>query len=350
MSKIKHFIKSSPVFAPFFFVRYFLYSKPEMQTAINRFLGNIPSNKKFRYFIKLSWARARWHFDYNDYFTLEYENLSSKGKRSFIPTKDFNIWSAKLNPPELQKLFIDKYETYRYFKKYYKRKACFVEKSEFSFNEFKSFISSYNQFILKPLNSWSGHGVAIHKSSEIADYSDYFSSLFSTGNEKYIAEEIITSVEDISKLHPSSLNTLRVPTIRFADSTEIWHPFFRVGQNGNVIDNADAGGIFCLVDINTGILFTATDEYGKSYILHPNTQQQLIGYKIPRWEEAKALAIELSNQVPDCKYVGWDLALTDNGWIMIEGNANAASFLHQFPTKHGCRKEMESILHELGIK
>ena len=44
------------------------------------------------------------------------------------------------------------------------------------------------------------------------------------------------------------------------------------------------------------------------------------GFAIPYWEEAKAMCLEASQVVPQMRYVGWDVAITPNGPVFVEGN------------------------------
>jgi len=71
---------------------------------------------------------------------------------------------------------------------------------------------------------------------------------------------------------------------------------------------------------------------------HPDTGIQIIGAQIPKWEELLALVEELVKIIPEQKYVGWDLALTTNGWCMIEGNDRAMLTGVQMCEQRGIRQ------------
>ena len=49
------------------------------------------------------------------------------------------------------------------------------------------------------------------------------------------------------------------------------------------------------------------------------------------------------------RYIGWDLALTENGWVMVEGN-RTAQFGWQITTQTGFREEVNGYLKEMGKK
>ncbi len=98
------------------------------------------------------------------------------------------------------------------------------------------------------------------------------------------------------------------------------------------------------IDSETGILRTnGIDESNNEYARHPDTGIPIKGFKIPQWEEAVDLAKKLACVVPTNRYIGWDLALTDHGWVMVEGNSSAQMGLHQFCDLKGMRKNLDEL-------
>lgn len=143
-------------------------------------------------------------------------------------------------------------------------------------------------------------------------------------DEEIIIEEYVHQASELKALHPSSLNTARIITV--VDRTGIPHiigTLFRIGKDGNVVDNGASGGILCALSEDGTIQKSMDKKNNRFYIQHPNTGHPLVGFTIPRWSEAIALALELALKKPGIRYCGWDLALTDNGWVMIEGNEGA---------------------------
>ena len=116
-----------------------------------------------------------------------------------------------------------------------------------------------------------------------------------------------------------------------------------------MVDNGGSGGLINSIDPITGIITCSADEMGIHYTEHPDTHYQIVGFKMPRWEEAKELARELAQVMPDNHYCGWDLALTDNGWVLQEANDRGEFVGFQLPTKKGFRNELMTILNELGV-
>ena len=142
---------------------------------------------------------------------------------------------------------------------------------------------------------------------------------------------------------------LRVLTIKYKNRTEIIHPILRVGRGNAIVDNGGAGGICCAINVATGEVKSAADESGNYYTIHPDTKHKLVGLQIPQWEEAKGLVMELAGVLSDNHYTGWDLALTENGWVLQEANDRGTFILFQITEKKGFKQEIEEIVRELEV-
>jgi hypothetical protein len=97
-------------------------------------------------------------------------------------------------------------------------------------------------------------------------------------------------------------------------------------------------------DANTGIIVTdGYDIYTNVVELHPNSGIKFKGWKVPRWAELVKTASDLHMSLPPKhKYIGFDFALTKDGWAVVEGNWG--NFPHQVCVQHGIRKEFEKLM------
>ena len=282
---------------------------------------------------------------YEEYFLFEFDHINEQERRSFVTDYERVEIANSLNLPKNDPIFYDKEITYKIFGKYYYRDVLRIKSYEDK-NLFIEFISKHPSFICKPIDGGCGVGIKIVNVLSEESEEALFEKLIFDYKGKCIIEELIVQAEEMNVLHPHSVNTVRVPSIRFDDRVEIVHPFLRVGKGGNITDNAGSGGIICSIDSNDGIVTATADEFGNTYDIHPDTKEKLIGFKVPRWNEAVELVKELAQIVPDNRYCSWDLALTEKGWVMVEVNAKG-QFVWQYATKIGFRNEINNILSEL---
>lgn len=147
--------------------------------------------------------------------------------------------------------------------------------------------------------------------------------------EAYILQRREVNHPAIADLSPSALATVRIVTVlNEAGRGEPVRAVFRMGQSyDSVVDNFHAGGIAAPVDLETGELDIATD-FGLSPSVgwlktHPATGAQIAGRCLPQWAEVKLLAERAHAAFADRIVVGWDVAITDAGLVLVEGNAAA---------------------------
>lgn len=289
--------------------------------------------------------KKTYAFEFDEYCQYDFKCLSIEQRLLFVSDFQREEYADRMNRKENSLIFNDKEMTSKYFKKYFKRNVVKINGEE-DFALFEDFCKKHNKFIVKPIDACLGRGVEIISLDN--NIVEVFNELIKNRQKGFVVEELIVQSKEMAKFHPQSCNTVRIPTIRFDDRIEIIHPFFRVGRGNSVVDNAGAGGIIVAVDAETGITIAAADEKGKSYTTHPETGYELIGFQIPRWNEAVEFAKNLAQVVPTNRYTGWDVALTDNGWVMVEGNAKG-QFVWQIATKVGFKEEIERIMKELNL-
>lgn len=159
-----------------------------------------------------------------------------------------------------------------------------------------------------------------------------------------MAEEFVEQHEDISKLAPTALNTVRIFTQLRPDNTvDILGCRLRISVHG-ITDNLAGGNVAAVIDPETGIIIgkgvysdiTKTDEE-----FHPVTNLRIPGTQIPYWQECLALVREAALVNTDNRSIGWDLAITSNGPDLIEGNREWCKLLYQLPLKKGRKSVLD---------
>ena len=96
------------------------------------------------------------------------------------------------------------------------------------------------------------------------------------------------------------------------------------------MDNWGAGGVGYNFNLETGVC----DQYGKDkknkkYVCHPGSNIQMIGFKLPHFEKVKEYVIRLAKLVPQTRYIGWDVAITPDGFDLVEMNCPAGHDMFQ---------------------
>lgn len=283
----------------------------------------------------------------DEYFLFGFPGKDDNYRKSFLTDKmRIRLLIENVGERKFVEDLCDKYNFYRRTSQFFKRQVIVVGgKIGCSFREFQDFLSSHDTVFVKPLSDSYGKGAHILKyNNEDAGSLEKLYHKYSLN--EWIFEECIIQSKEMAEWNMSSVNTVRLPCFLSDGKFNILNPFFRTGRKGSVVDNGGSGGIFACIDEQMGILNTnGIDENNISYVHHPDFHKRYLGWKIPYWEQLIALAKEIFTQcLPDHKYIGFDFALTDEGWVLIEGNWG--QFLGQYASKSGIA---ESFKNYMGI-
>ncbi|OKZ18443.1 MAG: hypothetical protein BHV81_07940 [Butyricimonas synergistica] len=274
-----------------------------------------------------------------DYFLFGFNNKNRTNKQRKLFITD-TVKDSVLNRLEGWDKYIelsDKYAVYIKTKKYFGRNVMKLD-NHICFDSFSKFIKCGRGIFIKPLFGSYGKDVCIFDSKLDSDIKELFEKLTINEKSSWILEEQIIQSQEMAQWNSSSVNTVRVLSFLNKGKFHVITPFFRTGRKGSIVDNAGSGGIISNVNANTGVVYTdGFDEDGKSYECHPDSGLNFKGWQIPLWKELIETVKNVHMIMSDHIYVGWDFALTDNGWVLIEGNWG--QFLNQYVDKVGRKEE-----------
>jgi len=155
---------------------------------------------------------------------------------------------------------------------------------------------------------------AILSERELAEY---------MGREEMMVEEVLENHSVLKALHPSSLQTVRIVTIKEPHKDVfVLASTLRIGMGGKTVDNLSSGGI-CVQVRQDGILASeawSMDYTQPPYIAHPDTGLKFESIRVPFWEECLNLVCSAHKKLPRIVGIGWDVAVTPTGPVLVEAN------------------------------
>ena len=103
------------------------------------------------------------------------------------------------------------------------------------------------------------------------------------------------------------------------------------------VDHMIHGATVAEVDLRTGALGPGRRKQDPAIAHHvlPGREWRFVGYRVPYWAEARALALQAAAAFPWARVIGWDVAVSDAGPVLIEGNHNWSAELSQVPASRG---------------
>ena len=284
-------------------------------------------------------AYILYDIPYLDFWWSRCDCMDKSQWRSVVPYKRQRALWLMINAPSAKELLDDKWKTFQHFREFYHRELFCVPKESADMSGLSAFIERHPCFVVKPHGGRWGIGVHLFDAEAHSDPARYLVERYADG---FVAEEFIVQDEALGRFHPESVNTLRIHTYMGPDSIDIKWPCFRMGRGDSFVDNAGAGGIFGAIDVSTGVIIGVGDESHHVYEKHPDTGVQILSFKIPHWEEACEMVRLMAKRIPECRFVAWDLALTQEGWVMVEGNYSPL-LIWQFAAGTGMGPEFDPI-------
>lgn len=298
-------------------------------------------------FFDMLYSSYKYLAGYTDYFLFYFENLNKKQRSTYITRGVNNNYLRYLNDRNYYKYFRNKVLFNESFKDFIKRD--YLDLNTSSLEDFKLFIKKHNSFIVKPIDDTGGHGIEKISISNKTNIKNLYNHL--KENNQALVEELVIQHKDMAALAEKSVNTLRIVTITIDNKTHIMLRVIRIGNGINPVDNFHSGGMFAYFDENGVITTPAADREGIVYEKHPYTNIKIQGYKIPYYKEAIDMAIKASKVIPQIKYIGFDIAITKNGPLIIEGNELPGYDVYQSKltisdTKEGLKPYFDSIIYK----
>ena len=283
---------------------------------------------RVKLFIDIVKCGLKYGAGYKDYELCEWWNLNAEQRATYVTRGINNTIVTLLNNKEYYHILDNKIEFNNKFGEYLGRK--WLDMSTATFDDFKAFLEGLDIIISKPSAEACGRGV---EKINVADYpspealAQHLKTLDSG-----LLEEFVVQHEAVSKLYPLSVNTYRIVTVLTNGEPHIVYAFIRIGNGGRFVDNINAGGMAAPINIETGIIeYPAFDKDSIYYETHPYTNCPIKGYQLPQWDKAVETVLKAATVVPEVGYVGWDVAATENGVVLIEGNPFPGHDILQMP-------------------
>ena len=287
-----------------------------------------------------------WYIFYGatltDYLNYEFYKRSIKERRRYAVVRTQNKFYEKVSPSKYKEFFTIKPNFLNNFKKYIGR-SFFVPSD--GIDSLKEFLKKNKEFIIKPIDGLGGHDVKKMKKSDVKNVKEFLTYL---EDNRMFLEEVIIQHKKMNMLNPSSVNTLRIMTFVNNGKSEILYAALRVGNGTCEVDNFHKGGMGVSIDTKAGKLKgNAIDKDLNEYKKHPVTRVYFNKFELPFWKETKKLVLEAALINQNIKVVGWDVAITKNGPILVEGNRRPGFDLVQVLSKKGRKDIMYHVINNL---
>lgn len=280
--------------------------------------------------VDMLWCSVKYDMGFRDYAVWDIRLLNAKERATWMThPKSFRI-TRMYNTPEGRAKLEDKRRFAIEYADLLGRET--IDLRDVDDAALGAFLARHPKVLAKPLDGHGGGGITLHEN--VTDAAAFRAEVTAAGQS--IVDEFIVQHPDMSALYPDSVNTVRMITFLGKDDTvHLLAAVLRIG-NGDVIDNFASGGMFTMLDEHGTALYPGVDKQSNVYPSHPVTGTPIVGFTVPMYDQVWELTQQLARRTPEAPYVGWDLAITPNGPVVIEGNHNSSVFQPK-PSASGVR-------------
>lgn len=331
----------------YFFCYFLLTTKWSQLNEILRYYSRIKNVSPS----KIGWNILKdsilYGASFMDFFHYDLYNKTKSEKEAFAFTGFMYQFFLRLNPKKSRKILNNKVLFLEKYNEFIKRQWISIrqlEESPEAFNDFKSIVSG--KVVLKDVYGSCGKSIKVININEFAREEFIY---MMKKNKVHLVEQFFIQHPRINILAPSAVNTIRIVTFLHKDDVvEIFSARFRISVNG-VVDNASQGGLAAVVNLETGVLESngiSLDIRKAPETHHPITMVRILGFQLPFWKETVELVKRAAVLHPQNKTIGWDVAISENGAELIEGNHNWGHTIIQRTSQIGEKERLLKFYKE----
>ena len=278
---------------------------------------------------------------YTEYEALNFVNRRYSNRKTYVTCLWLLETFKRYNRKESRTIFSDKRKFNTTFSKFINRQ--FIDLNTATEEEIILFLKDKEKIVLKNSSGCSGKQVLVMQVSNNPK-----EILEEISAHKYdLMEQCIENCSEIAAFNPTSLNTLRIVTIHSQNYFKVVFACLRIGAIGSKVDNVSCGGASAIIDLESGKLKTVFCTNSYREIETSQKGRDDIGFTIPYWNETIGCLEKATKVVPDVHIIGWDVAITNNGPVLIEGNDSFGATIMQYyyePNEPGLKSLfMESL-------
>ena len=289
------------------------------------------------------WCVFRYGLALTDYLNYKIYRRSHAQRKRYVGVRAQNSFYETVSPSAYKQRYTVKPTFMQEFAAYTKR--GFIAPDGQNYEQFLEFLNSRTVFMAKPYDGLGGHGVEKVYTQDISDPKAYFDHC---SQHRIFLEDLVVQHPQMNVLCAASVNTMRVMTFNDHGKSRILWMGLRVGNGVNAVDNFHAQGMVCSVNMETGQLQgNAIDKDNAEFSRHPATGITFDGFQIPCFAEAKELVLQAALESDKILVVGWDVAISDRGPVIIEGNRRPGFDIVQVLDDRGRLDIMEDVLGSL---
>lgn len=262
-------------------------------------------------------AKKYNHISFDEYKWTGYFDMDQNQKKTVSTLWTRMEYRKKFTDRRYIGILMNKYMFSKVYSDFYKRKC--VHTLDVTEEVLKEIAGDTGVVVYKPNCKGQGKGVKILPVSLPEEMEASIEYIKKGG--KGIIEEYICQDETLQKLNPNAVSVIRFYSVNSPYGSYLFAPVLTTALHKNIA-NGCQDALTAMIDIRTGQVLTDAVDQNKlvEYAAHPVTGVKFKGLQINHWEETLEMMRRAVPLVGRLSNVGWDVAITKDGPVMIEGN------------------------------
>jgi len=281
--------------------------------------------------------------------------LEAKGTTDrLLSEEQYYAIGAKINKERYLRILTDKNCFMARMSNLIKRE--YLDFSNASDEQVIAFCKRQKGFIVK--DSWmsGGRGIQVYRELPEDTALRELINQWRQSKRELLLEELLVPHKTLAAVFPDSLCTVRIHTLLCGkEARVVLNSSIRFGRKGTLIDLCENSYTLYLEEDGTVLSGGAMNKFSMELEQkHKDTGAEFSKVSIPYWNECCALVKEAAKHVPEVPFVAWDVAITDTGVDLIEGNFLSGNILPQqlfmvmTGRSTGLRPVMDELLREVS--
>ena len=177
-------------------------------------------------------------------------------------------------------------------------------------------------FVKKAVDTWGGLDVLAYDSAEMTP--EALRETIGRMGRNWIAQEPVGQCDELNRLNPNSVNTLRIMSyLRRDGSVTVFPAVLRMSSDKARVDNGSSGGLACGVNPDGRLKDVARPIKGDVFSTHPLTGTRFSDIVVPGYSHIQQQVRDAHARVPQFRLIAWDIAIDrDNEAVLIGLNTN----------------------------
>ena len=314
-----------------------------MRATVDVIAKNSGHSKPYIY-CSMAWNFIKYRMGYTDYFRGNFIEITEAEKKTHVTAKSFYNVIHYFNDQRYVGIFTNKLVFNKLFDSYLRRQWLNVQTA--TLQELQAFLERHPVVFAKDPYGECGRGISRIVTAEITDVEAFRQQLIENG--QLLLEEAIIQCKELNEINPNVVNSFRVVTLIKDGQAYILNNSLRMNQGCNDVIGC-SNDVYCSFSIDGRVDGNVVDDYGNIYDAHPLTGKKFAELQIPGMAEAFEMCKKAALEVPQMRYVGWDIAFSYKGPVMVEGNEYPGYGIFQYYLLKGSRTgHLEEIRQVVG--